>query len=96
MYIATANTRDQGVNELSAALKRRFNYVYIPIVADQQTEIEIVQERSTELLARYRLPTRIPPTVISLLATVFREIREGKAKLIPAEEAMRNALRAIS
>ncbi len=30
--IATANTRDQGVNELSAALKRRFNYVYIPIV----------------------------------------------------------------
>lgn len=76
--IATANTRDQGVNELSAALKRRFNYVYIPIVADQQTEIEIVQERSTELLARYRLPTRIPPTVVSLLATVFREIREGK------------------
>lgn len=76
--IATANTRDQGVNELSAALKRRFNYVYIPIVADQQTEIQIVQERSTELLERYRLPTRIPPTIISLLATVFREIREGK------------------
>src|SRR3984957_17276945 len=36
--IATANTRDQGVNELSAALKRRFNYIYIPIVADQKTE----------------------------------------------------------
>src|ERR1043166_7083070 len=36
--IATANTRDQGVNELSAALKRRFNYDYIPIVGDQKTQ----------------------------------------------------------
>src|SRR5436190_10555802 len=62
--IATANTRDQGVNELSAALKRRFNYVHIPVVGDQKTEIEIVRERSTELLARYRLPNRIPPTIV--------------------------------
>ncbi|MEZ4295711.1 MAG: AAA family ATPase, partial [Polyangiaceae bacterium] len=37
--IATANSRDQGVNELSAALKRRFNYVHIPVVADQKTEV---------------------------------------------------------
>ena len=51
--IATANTRDQGVNELSAALKRRFNYVYIPIVGDQKTEVKIVQQRSEELLRRY-------------------------------------------
>ena len=53
--IATANTRDQGVNELSAALKRRFNYVYIPIVGDQKTEVEIVQQRSEELLERYKI-----------------------------------------
>jgi MoxR-like ATPase len=76
--IATANTRDQGVNELSAALKRRFNYIHIPIVGDQKTETAIVQQRSAELLERYDLPTRIPPQVIQLLATVFREIREGK------------------
>jgi MoxR-like ATPase len=76
--IATANTRDQGVNELSAALKRRFNYVYIPIVGDQKTEVKIVQQRSEELLRRYDLPARIQPSVIELLATVFREIRSGK------------------
>ena len=76
--IATANTRDQGVNELSAALKRRFNYVYIPIVGDQKTEVKIVQQRSEELLRRYNLPTKINPSVIELLATVFREIRDGK------------------
>jgi MoxR-like ATPase len=76
--IATANTRDQGVNELSAALKRRFNYVYIPIVGDQKTEVRIVQQRSEELLRRYDLPAGISPPVIELLATVFREIRNGK------------------
>ena len=76
--IATANTRDQGVNELSAALKRRFNYIYIPVVADQKTEIEIVQQRSTELLSRYDIPTKLTPPVIELLATVFRELRQGK------------------
>ncbi len=76
--IATANTRDQGVNELSAALKRRFNYVFIPIVGDQKTEVKIVQERSEELLRRYDLPGRINPSVIELLATVFREMRNGK------------------
>jgi MoxR-like ATPase len=76
--IATANTRDQGVNELSAALKRRFNYIYIPIIGDQKTEVAVVQQRSTELLQHYKLPSRIAPQVLELLATVFREIRDGK------------------
>jgi MoxR-like ATPase len=76
--IATANTRDQGVNELSAALKRRFNYIHIPIVADKKTEIAIVQQRSDELLSRYDLPGRVPAPVIELLATLFRELRDGR------------------
>lgn len=76
--IATANSRDQGVNELSAALKRRFNYVHIPVVADQKTEMEIVRDRSKELLERYQIPARIEEPVIELLATVFREIRRGE------------------
>ena len=76
--IATANTRDQGVNELSAALKRRFNYVFIPIIADKETEVKVVQQRSAELLERYKLPAKLSPPVIDLLATVFREIRNGK------------------
>ena len=76
--IATANTRDQGVNELSAALKRRFNYIHIPIVADKATEIEIVKQHSAELMKRYNIPAKLPDPVLSLLATVFREIREGR------------------
>jgi MoxR-like ATPase len=76
--IATANTRDQGVNELSAALKRRFNYIYLPVVGDRATEIEIVRERSRDLMERYKVPARIEEPVLTLLATVFREIRDGR------------------
>ena len=75
--IATANARDQGVNEFSAALKRRFNYIHIPVVADLKTEMDIVRDRSKELLERYRIPTRIEEPVLHLLTTVFREIRNG-------------------
>jgi MoxR-like ATPase len=76
--IATANSKDQGVNDLSAALKRRFNYVHIPIVADKKTEVEIVRQRSADLLARYDIPTTLEPPLLDLLATAFRELRDGK------------------
>jgi MoxR-like ATPase len=76
--IATANTRDQGVNELSAALKRRFNYIHIPVIADQKTEVDIIQQRSTDLTERYNVPTTMTPSIVTLLATVFREFRNGK------------------
>lgn len=75
--IATANSKDQGVNELSAALKRRFNYVHIPVVSDQKTEVEIVRTRSKELLERYRIAARVEEPVLQLLTTVFREMRDG-------------------
>ena len=76
--IATANSKDQGVNDLSAALKRRFNYVHIPIVADKKTEVEIVRQRSADLLARYDIPAGIEPAILELLATAFRELRDGR------------------
>ena len=43
--IATANTRDRGVNDMSAALKRRFNIVVLPTPKTLETEIDIVRKR---------------------------------------------------
>ncbi len=76
--IATANTRDQGVNELSAALKRRFNYIYIPPVADMKTELEIVSQRFGELIAGLDISVEMPPGVLELVTAVFRELRQGR------------------
>ncbi len=78
--IATANSRDQGVNDLSAALKRRFNYIHIPVIADKKTEIAIVKARSQSLLQRYSIRAELETPILELLATVFREIRSGKSE----------------
>ena len=43
--IATANDRDRGVNELSSALRRRFNTVVLPVPADAEEEVDIVTRR---------------------------------------------------
>lgn len=78
--IATANSRDQGVNQLSAALKRRFNYIHIPIVSDSKTEQAIIQQRINELSEQYQLQVKIQPSIIELLSTVFRELRDGRTQ----------------
>ncbi|MCC7369186.1 MAG: AAA family ATPase [Chloroflexi bacterium] len=76
--IATANTRDRGVNEMSSALKRRFNFVTIPVVADIEQEVALVERRSGELLADLGVPAAVPRDLIRLLATVFSELRRGQ------------------
>lgn len=78
--IATANTRDRGVNEMSAALKRRFNFVTIPVLNDIEQEIAIVAQRSRDTLRELGAPTeiQIPHDLIRLLATVFAELRGGQ------------------
>ncbi|HEX7397679.1 MAG TPA: AAA family ATPase, partial [Propionibacteriaceae bacterium] len=43
--IATANDRDRGVNELSSALRRRFNTVVLPVPATAEEEVRIVVRR---------------------------------------------------
>src|SRR6185295_8082406 len=50
--IATANTRDLGVNEMSAALKRRFNFETVFPIADMKTEMALVRDESRRLLQR--------------------------------------------
>jgi MoxR-like ATPase len=76
--IATANTRDRGVNEMSAALKRRFNYVAIPVVSDVEQEAQIVERRSRDLLGDLASQIDVPPDVVRLLTAVFAELRRGE------------------
>ncbi|MCU0373929.1 MAG: AAA family ATPase [Chitinophagaceae bacterium] len=85
--IATANNRDKGVNELSSALKRRFNTVILPVPATQQEEVEIVQQRVNSYSKSLKLPAAAPAAEeIIRLVTIFRELRagvsaDGKTKL---------------
>jgi MoxR-like ATPase len=76
--IATANDRDRGVNELSSALRRRFNTVVLPVPAGIDEEVDIVARRVEALGRSLELPP-MPPAVdeIRRVVTVFRELRNG-------------------
>jgi MoxR-like ATPase len=85
--IATANDRDRGVNELSSALKRRFNTVVLPLPDTTDAEVEIVRLRVASLGQALELPAEPPAlTEIRRIVTIFRELRsgitaDGKSKL---------------
>src|SRR5690349_16970325 len=76
--IATANDRDRGVNELSSALRRRFNTVVLPLPASADDEVEIVARRVAQLGRSLELP-EVPAALeeIRRVVTVFRELRDG-------------------
>ncbi len=76
--IATANDRDRGVNELSSALKRRFNTVILPLPDSLDQEVTIVQQRVASLGRALELPAE-PPALdeIRRIVTIFRELRAG-------------------
>lgn len=76
--IATANDRDKGVNDLSSALRRRFNTVVLPLPATDEEEIRIVRKRVQELGRSLALPAE-PPALeeIRRVVTIFRELRQG-------------------
>jgi MoxR-like ATPase len=76
--IATANDRDKGVNELSSALKRRFNTIVLPVPATIEEEVEIVERRVASLGKALEIPAEKPALAeIRRVVTIFRELREG-------------------
>jgi MoxR-like ATPase len=78
--IATANDRDRGVNELSSALRRRFNTVVLPTPATAEEEVQIVTQRVAALGAALSLPPHAAPAdEIRRVVSVFRELRLGQS-----------------
>ena len=75
--IATANTRDRGVNEMSAALKRRFAFETVFPIADFDEELALVRTELARLLAQDGIATQPSEDVLEVLVTTFRELRTG-------------------
>ena len=79
--IATANNRDKGVNELSSALKRRFNTVVLPVPSSEEEEVSIVTKRVSEMGRALQLPGE-PPALkeVRRVVQIFRELRNGQTE----------------
>ncbi|MFI1758402.1 AAA family ATPase [Streptomyces sp. NPDC020571] len=90
--IATANSRDRGVNDLSSALKRRFNFVRIPVVTNKKSEAEIVRFRTEELLRRHSIDLEVPPSLLDVLLQSFADLRQSAAAAGSDDERLESAL----
>ncbi|MDH6142414.1 MULTISPECIES: ATP-binding protein [Kitasatospora] len=90
--IATANSRDRGVNDLSSALKRRFNFVRIPVVTNKRSEAEIVRFRTEELLRRHQIELDVPPNLLDVLLQSFADLREAANSAGSDDEKLESSL----
>ncbi|MER7047278.1 AAA family ATPase [Streptomyces jumonjinensis] len=77
--IATANLRDKGVSEMSAALKRRFNFEEVGPIADLDAETALVRGQATAALERSGAAFSVDDAVLEALVTAFRDLRSGRS-----------------
>lgn len=75
--IGTANTRDKGVNDMSSALKRRFNFETVEPVRSARLEAKIIADQCGELMANAGITAKIDMQAAEILAEVFGELRSG-------------------
>jgi MoxR-like ATPase len=75
--IATANLRDRGVSEMSAALKRRFNFELVEPIPDIKEETALVRRQAVAALERAGAPYQVDDAVLEVLVTAFRDLRTG-------------------
>ncbi|MFO0660138.1 MAG: AAA family ATPase [Polyangiaceae bacterium] len=90
--IATANSRDRGVNDLSTALKRRFNFVTIPTVTNKKSEKEIVLFRTRELLSRSKIEIDLPPALLDILLQTFADLRDASSAATSEDQKLESSL----
>lgn len=79
--IGTANTRDKGVNEMSSALKRRFNFETVMPVRDVAMEKEIIINEVSGLAMTNQIDMPVDEDVAEILASTYHELREGVSSL---------------
>ncbi|WP_064607756.1 ATP-binding protein [Photobacterium sp. J15] len=83
--IATANLNDRGVNQISSALKRRFNFETLKPLAQRKDRIELVLSQVNDRLQYDDIGLRLDQDTATLLVTVFDELKAGTVAGIAIE-----------
>ena len=76
--IATSNSLDKGVHEMSAALKRRMNFETIYPIRDVQDEMGVVTREAEKLIRQSGVDVKPDSRIIEALVTIFHELRNGQ------------------
>ena len=77
--VGTSNTTDQGVNEMSSALKRRMNFETIRPIKAVDDEIAVVLREAEKLLRASGVDVKPDEEIVRVLVTIFHELRNGQS-----------------
>jgi MoxR-like ATPase len=76
--VATSNTTDVGVNEMSSALKRRMNFETIHPIKIIDDEVAVVLREAEKLLLASGVDVKPDEDIVTVLVTIFHELRNGQ------------------
>ncbi len=76
--VATSNSVDAGVHEMSAALKRRMDFEEIRPIKNLPDEIGVVLREVRKANARAGIRVDLDESVVEILVTMFHELRNGQ------------------
>lgn len=77
--VATSNTTDLGVNDMSSALKRRMNFETIAPIRSVDDEIGVVMREADKLLRASGVDVAPDEDIVRALVTIFHELRNGQS-----------------
>lgn len=78
--IATANLKDRGVNEMSSALKRRFNFLTMHPLSKLSDQVSLINGEVNKQLESQNIAIQLDNQVTEVLATAFKDLREGSVE----------------
>lgn len=76
--IATSNSLDRGLFDMSAALKRRLNFETIAPIANIDDEKAIVRREAQKQTLQAGVDLELSDTMLDMLVTIFHELRNGQ------------------
>jgi MoxR-like ATPase len=76
--IATSNSVDAGLFEMSAALKRRLNFESVKPIRHVDDETEVVRHEIVKRNRQSAIEVEISDQVLEILVTIFHELRNGQ------------------
>lgn len=94
--IATANLNDKGVNEMSSALKRRFNFETVRPIRDVELEKDLIRRQVSQKLKQQSLERTVDEDLLDVLVTSFNELRGEKAAAVKALDAVLSTAEAVN
>ncbi|MGS2722443.1 ATP-binding protein [Porticoccus sp. GXU_MW_L64] len=94
--IATANLHDKGVNEMSNALRRRFNFETVRPIRDPELEKTLIRSQLAKRFEGAAPSGELDDALLDILVAVFNDLRGDKQAAVKSLDAVLSTAEAVN